>query len=69
MPDLKEAKERLAQINVNVLGTVLSSVEAGHAYFRHGHTYYAQSRDSAKVSRRKLMFAMEESAKRTDASE
>ncbi|UCC98567.1 MAG: polysaccharide biosynthesis tyrosine autokinase [Phycisphaerales bacterium] len=69
MPDLKEAKERLAQINVNVLGTVLSSVEAGHAYFRHGHTYYTQSRDSAKVSRRKLMFAMEEGAERTDAPE
>ena len=65
-PDLKQARERLAQINVNVLGTVLSSVDAGHGYFRHGHTYYAQSRDSAKVSRRKLMFAMEQNADITD---
>ncbi|MEK7992269.1 MAG: CpsD/CapB family tyrosine-protein kinase, partial [Planctomycetota bacterium] len=65
-PDLKQARERLAQINVNVLGTVLSSVDAGHSYFRHGHTYYAQSRDSAKVSRRKLMFAMEQDADITD---
>ena len=59
MPDLKEARKRLAQINVNVLGTVLSSVDAEHGYFRHGHSYAAQTRDSAKVSRRKLMFAME----------
>jgi capsular exopolysaccharide synthesis family protein len=69
MSDLKEAKERLAQINVKVLGTVLSSVQAGHGYYRHGHTYYAQSRDSAKVSRRKLMFAMDESSDHTDVSE
>jgi receptor protein-tyrosine kinase len=60
MPDLREAKERLAQINVKVLGTVLSSVQAGHGYYRHGHSYYAQTRDSAKVSRRKLMFSMDE---------
>jgi capsular exopolysaccharide synthesis family protein len=60
MPDLREAKERLAQINVKVLGTVLSSVQAGHGYYRHGHNYYAQTRDSARVSRRKLMFSMEE---------
>lgn len=69
MPDLKEAQERLARINVRVLGTVLSSVQADHAYYRHGHTYYAQSRDSAKVSRRKLMFAIDQSADGTGASE
>ena len=68
MPDLKEAMERLAQINVNVLGTVLSSVDAEHGYFRRGHAYYAQSRDSAKVSRQKLMFAMEQDADGADES-
>jgi Mrp family chromosome partitioning ATPase len=60
MPDLRQAKERLGQINVKVLGTVLSSVQAGHGYYRHGHSYYAQSRGTAKVSRRKMMFSMEE---------
>ncbi len=62
MPDLKEAKERLAEINVKVLGTVLSSVDAGHGYYRH-HGYYtqsAQSREAAGVHKRKLMFSMEE---------
>lgn len=69
MPDLKEAKERLAQVNVRVLGTVLSNVQAGHAYYRHGHTYSTQSRDSAKVSRRKLMFAIDETLDNTGESE
>jgi hypothetical protein len=62
MPDLKEAKDRMAQINVRVLGTVLSSVQAEHSYYRHGHSYYAQSaqsRESARRSRRKLMFSVE----------
>jgi hypothetical protein len=60
MPDLREAKERLGQINVKVLGTVLSSVQAGQGYYRHGHSYYAQSRGTAKASRRKMMFSMED---------
>ena len=66
MPDLREAKERLAQINVRVLGTVLSSVQAGHGYYRHGHSYYTQTRDNAKVSRRKLMFSMEDDGELED---
>ncbi len=62
MPDLKEAKERLAQMGAKILGTVLSSVQAGHSYYRHSHSYYAQSaqtRESARLSRRKLMFSEE----------
>ncbi len=60
MPDLREAKERLSQIGARILGTVLSSVQAGHSYYRHSHSYYAQSaqyRESAKLSRKKLMFS------------
>jgi succinoglycan biosynthesis transport protein ExoP len=72
MPDLKQAKERLSQINVKVLGTVLSSVQAEHSYYRHGHSYYAQSaesREGPRISRRKLMFSMEESPDYADDSE
>jgi succinoglycan biosynthesis transport protein ExoP len=63
-PDLKEAKERLARGNVKILGTVLSSVQAEHSYYRQGHSYYAQNvepRERPKVSRKKLVFSMEES--------
>jgi len=72
LPDLKEAKERLAQINVKVLGTVISSVQAEHSYYRQGHSYYAQSvesREGARVSRRKLMFSMEENPDYADETE
>jgi Mrp family chromosome partitioning ATPase len=62
LPDLRESKERLVQINVKVLGTVLSRVQEGHGYYRHGHGYYtqsAQTREAAGLHRRKLMFSME----------
>lgn len=69
LPDLREAKERLAQIDVEVLGTVLSSVQAGHGYYRHGHGYYTQSvhsRETAGLHRRKLMFSVEDELDETD---
>ena len=72
LPDLIEAKERLAQTKAKVLGTVLSSVQAEHSYYRQGHSYYAQSaetRESPRVSRRKLMFSMEDSPDYPDDSE
>jgi succinoglycan biosynthesis transport protein ExoP len=72
MPDLKEAKDRLSQIGVKVLGTVLSSVQAEHSYYRQGHSYYAQSvegRESTRVSRRKLMFSMEDTPDYIEDSE
>jgi capsular exopolysaccharide synthesis family protein len=51
-PDLREATKKLAQINANVLGTVLSNVDANHSYYRYGYNYYAQNARSGKKSRR-----------------
>jgi capsular exopolysaccharide synthesis family protein len=51
-PDLREASKKLAQINANVLGTVLSNVEAGDSYYRYGHNYYAQNARSRKNAKR-----------------
>jgi len=61
-PDLREANEKLAQINVNVLGTILSNVGAGHSYYRYGHNYYvknARSRENARRAAAKLLLPVQ----------
>jgi capsular exopolysaccharide synthesis family protein len=51
-PDLKETRDRLAQINVRILGTVMGNVHLGHTYYRYGYHYYAQGGRPRRDSRR-----------------
>ncbi|MDH4239953.1 MAG: polysaccharide biosynthesis tyrosine autokinase [Phycisphaerae bacterium] len=61
-PDLRDAIEKLAEINAKILGTVLSNVRARHSYYRYGHNYYAEnarSRENAKQAAAKLLLPAE----------
>lgn len=50
-PDLREAKQRLTQINVRVLGTVLSNARADHSYYRYDYNYAQKTRLRKKSKR------------------
>lgn len=58
LPELREAKERLLQIDVRVLGTVVNRVNIEDSYYRHGNEYYAQGARS-KRSRKKTLISEE----------
>jgi capsular exopolysaccharide synthesis family protein len=57
--DLRETKEKFAQININVLGTIMTNVPITHSYYRYGYGYYAQQNRrrarSAKAGRKLLL--------------
>jgi len=51
--DLREATERFKQINVRVLGTVLSNVRAGRGYYHYSYNYYYSQDTHPKKDRRR----------------
>jgi len=51
--DLKATMERLKQINVRVLGTILSNVQAGRGYYRYGYNYYYSRNAHSKRSEKR----------------
>ncbi|HLB74144.1 MAG TPA: polysaccharide biosynthesis tyrosine autokinase [Sedimentisphaerales bacterium] len=65
-PNLTKARQRLMQINANVIGTVLSNVELDDSYHPYGYHYYSRgSRVRARVTRtrRKMLLPIEHNPK------
>jgi Mrp family chromosome partitioning ATPase len=40
--DLEEAKQKIHQVNIKLLGTVLSNVQSDAAYYRYGYGYHSK---------------------------
>lgn len=60
-PNLMKAKQRLVEMNANVIGTVLSNVELDDSYHPYGYHYYSRdnrSRTRARRTRRKMLLPM-----------
>ncbi|MCF7957010.1 MAG: hypothetical protein K9M57_01040, partial [Phycisphaerae bacterium] len=66
-PALKEAMSRLAQINVKVLGNILSSVRPGSGYGYYGYNAaYKYGTDKKKKRRNTNLFLQAENPSETD---
>jgi capsular exopolysaccharide synthesis family protein len=55
--DLREAKKKLVEINVEILGAVLSNVSTDNSYYRYAYNYYSQrnTKTRAKSVNSKLL--------------
>ena len=51
-PDLREAKEKLNEIEVKILGSVLSNVPVRHSYYRYAYGYYNRNGKRRRKQRR-----------------
>lgn len=62
-PDMKEAIKRLKNIDANILGSVLHSVETDYSYYRYGYDYYTTRRSKKaqkRDSNRPLLLSLDE---------
>ena len=57
-PNLTKAKERLAQANANVLGTVLTNVELDDSYHPYGYHYYGPRGGRPKANTKRIRSKM-----------
>lgn len=57
---LKEAKDRLMEINATILGTVLTNVQFDRSYYHYAYKAYAEkARANRKTSRQILLLPSE----------
>lgn len=66
--DLVEARERLAQTNAQLLGTILNNVKVSHGYLRYHYGYYNRknTRRDVRMNLKVLMGAREAQKHETD---
>jgi succinoglycan biosynthesis transport protein ExoP len=58
--DLNDAKQKLTELKIRILGVVLSNVSTTQSYYRYGYNYYSQKeRSKGKQHQNRLMLLMD----------